>query len=251
MTMDMELTSPSPSSTAPSLPGHIASITFALHPKRSLRVSLHTSISTNPHIIFSRTSALPSNDASGDRYAIIDAKRVVSLTHLGIAANSALLRLHHFEQSTVDATNTNTNTNMPTDTTVGRKRRGAALETILCAGGSTNVGSVLKEFAFDANSVAAAAAAAASVQQQSEQSQEYDVLFLGYDCESEEEFTTVLSDVGLDAPRDESAWNAYFARERDGREMQEMAKIFKLSPEELARDGFSLEKAVLNRVATK
>lgn len=169
------------------------------------------------------------------------------MTHIGIAANSALLRLHHFEQSTVNATNTNTNntTTIPTDTGV-KKRRGAALETILCAGGSTNIGSVLKDFAFDKNSLAAAAAAA-SVLQQPEQPQEYDVLFLGYDCESDDEFTNVLSDVGLDVPRDESAWNAYFARERDGKEMQEMAKIFKLSPEELARDGFSLESAVLDR----
>lgn len=128
-----------------------------------------------------------------------------------------------------------------------RKRRGAALETILCAGGSTNVGSVLKDFAFDPNSVAAAAVQ----QQQQQQQQTYDVLFLGYDCESDEEFLDVLSDVGLGAPVDEGVWNEYFARERDGKEMQEMAKMFKLSPEELTREDFSLEKAVLNRVATK
>lgn len=131
------------------------------------------------------------------------------------------------------------------------------METVLCAGGSTNVGSVMKDFGFSKDSVAALAVLHEQQRQEStsvstaEPPQRYDVLFLGYDCESDMEFNNVLSKVGLDAPVDDCAWNAYFARERDGQETQDMARLFKLSPEELTRHDFSLENAVLNRVAVK
>ena len=77
------------------------------------------------------------------------------------------------------------------------------------------------------------------------------MLFLGYDCVSDAEFTDALSSVGLDPPVDECGWTDYFTRDRDEKELQEFAKLFKISPEELIRDDFSLEKAVLNRVAVK
>lgn len=238
----MDAKSPLSTSQSVSPTAHIVTLKFALHSNRNLRLSLHTHVSTNPHIISTRTAALPANNDSGDRFAVIDAKRVVGITHLGTAANSAFLRLNSCDRSSSAASTVAGDASQ-----VGRKRRGAALETVLCAGGSTNVGSVLKDFAFDRNSMAASDA------EKSPESTErrYDVLFLGYDCETDEEFIDVLSSVGLDPPVDECQWKAYFERDRDDKELREIAKLFKISPEELIMDDFSLEKSVLNRVAVK
>lgn len=263
---------------SPSSKLHIATLKFALYPKRTLRVSLHTCISTNPHEIFNRIEALSSNNGKGDQYAILDAVPLISLTQVGIAANSALLRLSRY----TDITPTINNVGQMHDGRLVndaldplkrknaaaeekelkndekkqsgksqqhiKRRRGPALETIICIGGSTNPASVLKDFAFDKNSAAAATLQNPPLSPSADQ-RTYDVLFIGYDCESDLEFENVLLKVGLDKPADESVWNTYFARKRNEQEMQEIAKIYKLTPDEVRRG--DLESAILNRVATK
>eukprot|EP01083_Nonionella_stella_P206472 750970_1 len=155
----------------------------------------------------------------------------MSLDHIAIAANTAMIRMSHYE-----------NTDNSDKTT---KNRGLALETVICAAGSTNVGSIMKDFAFDARS-----SAALSLQNGSPGDDEYTVLLLSYDC-SEKEHLEIISQVDLTAPEKIQDMIQYFDRERGQQEVTALMKVFKVTAQEVGREGSSLEKAVLNRVATK
>ena len=212
---------------------NITTIKFALHPNITLRVSLHKSISINPHHqIVNKLLALPKN-ANSEKFVIIDAKNIVSMDQFAIAANTALLRIFQFEQK-----NANSNGN-------GTSSRGLGLETILCCAGSTNTASVMKDYAFDKNSIAAQ-------QQETDNSAVYDIFCLSY-CESEEEHEEVTKSLELgDAECTTSgAIEAYFSRPRSDKEMNALFKVYKLTKDEVEMHGSSLEKAVCNRVAAK
>lgn len=202
---------------------HITKINFALHANVTLRVSLHKSIQANPHQIVTKLLALSGNESS-EKFAILDAKSIVSLNQIAVGANSALMRHFQFELKN------------------GSCNRGVALETILCCAGSTNTGSVMKEYAFDQHSVAA--------KDESNLGGGYDVLFLGY-CESDEEFKDITTSMQLGVPENESGIEKYFSRNRNDKELADLMKIYKITKDEIEMCGSSLEKAVLNRVAAK
>ncbi len=73
---------------------YITKINFTLHANVTLRVSLHKSIQANPHEIVKKLLALPGNESS-EKFAILDAKSIVSINQIAVGANSDLLR--HFQ----------------------------------------------------------------------------------------------------------------------------------------------------------
>uniref|UniRef100_A0A7S3PY61 Uncharacterized protein n=1 Tax=Chaetoceros debilis TaxID=122233 RepID=A0A7S3PY61_9STRA len=219
----------------------IAVIEFGLFSSKKLLVSLHklkpspTSLSENPHSVVQKLDCLPSNEKH-QRISLVDASRIISLDHIAIAANTAMIRMSHYE---------NIDSNTPNNNNGAMNKRGLALETVICAAGSTNVGSIMKDFAFDARS-----SAALSLQNGSLDDDEYTILLLSYDC-SEKEHLETISQVGLTAPEKIQDMIQYFDRERGQQEVTALMKVFKVTAQEVSRDGSSLEKAVLNRVATK
>lgn len=217
----------------------IAAIEFGLFSSKKLLLSLHklkpspTSLSENPHSIVQKLDCLPSNEKH-QRISLLDASRIISLDHISIAANTAMIRMSHHENINGDRINKNGAIN----------KRGLALETVICAAGSTNVGSIMKDFAFDAKSNAALSLQNGSF------GDEYNVLLLSYDC-SEKEHLETISQVGLTVPEKIEDMIKYFDRKRGQQEVTALMKVFKVTAQEVGRDGSSLEKAVLNRVATK
>ncbi len=189
---------------------------FGLHPGKKLFITLHKNVNTNPHDMTKALGALPQNDTL-HHYAVMDATRIVSLNHINIAANNALMRGLSFGQS----------------------KRGIALDTVVCAAGSTNVGSVLKDYAFDKNSKAAT---------DSDSGDTYNVIFLGFDVE-EDEYEIVMNEIGLMQPDSEESMISFLERERSNEDVIAMTKIFKTTKEEIDMQG--LERAVLHRVASK
>ncbi len=202
---------------------YITKINFALHANVTLRVSLHKSIQANPHQIVKKLLSLPGNESS-EKFAILDAKSIVSMNQIAVGANSALLRHFQFELKN------------------GSCNRGVALETILCCAGSTNTASVMREYAFDHHSVAA--------KDESNLGEGYDVLFLGL-CESDQEFKDIVTSNQLGIPEDERGLEKYFSRNRNDKELADLMKIYKITKDEVEMCASSLEKAVLNRVAAK
>ena len=224
----------------------VTTLTFGLFPNVNLKVCLFTSDSLTPKELTSKLSEINVKDASvsssetstaselqdlGDRFALLDATRVVSMDQVSIAANSALIRLKNFQLLQEDE---QANTDRPSDNQRPRRGRGVALETIICCGGSTNTQSVLKDFAF--------------AESNSDSTVLYNYLFLGYNCESDEEFLEVAHSIGLKAPSNQAEIDTFFSR-FDSMEEKALMKIYKLTSQEIAMD--SLEKAVLNRIASK
>lgn len=207
----------------------ITTINFALHPNTSLRVSFHKSIPVNPHQVVNKLFTLPDN-ATSDKFVIMDAKNIVSLDQISIAANTALLRRYQFAQKNG----------------VGNCR-GLALETMYCCAGSTNTASVLKDYGFNKESVAAKEASDGT---SGGGVGMYDVFCLGY-CESDEEFRKVTSDMQLGVSVSASGIKEYLLRTRDEKEMNSLMKVYKIRKDEIEMYGSSLEKAVCNRVAGK
>lgn len=207
---------------------NISTITFALHPNISLRVSLYKSIPVNPHQVANKLVTLPGNSTS-EKFAILDANKITSTNQIAVAANTALLRRFQFEQKNAGATVT---------------KRGLALETTLCCAGSTNTASVMKDFAFDKNSIAA------KEETTSGEGGVYDVFFLGY-CESDKEFQDVAATLKLGVSECNSGVDAYFARQRSEKEVNALMKVYKVTKDEVEMCDLSLDEAVVNRIATK
>ena len=194
-------------------------IEFGLHPNKKLFLTLHRKISINPHKITQTLSSLP-NNANHAHYALMDATRIISLNHIAVAANSALMR--------------------------PSQHNGAALEVIVHAAGSTNVGAVLKDYAFDAHSKAAAALENDSVGSGTQST--YDVILLGFDVE-EEDYRKIMDQVGLEKYEEEQDMHSFFERERTREEITRLIKLYKTTKEEVDMQG--IERAILNRVASK
>ena len=206
---------------------NITTIQFALHPTVTLRVTLHRSIHANPHQVVNKLLDLPENTNS-EKFAIFDATRIISLDQIAVAANSALLRQFQFQQKN------------------GSCGRGLALETILCCAGSTNTGSVLKDYAFDKHSIAASQ----SERTNESHDEKFDVLCIGY-CSSDQEFEDVVSTLGLSDPEPTHQINEFLSRTRTDKEIQDLMKVYKITNQEVDTIGSSLEKAINNRVAAK
>jgi len=227
----------------------IVHLKSGLFPDVNVFLTLHKNISTNPHILTQRLSSITIDTDSGtrtstngthDHFAIMDASRIASIDHLAIAVNSALLR-------TVNSASNSTNGNR-TSPQMGQKR-GRALDTIVCAGGSTNVGAVLKDFAFSESSTAAEEAKI-----EAETRSEYNVVLIGIGTTLEQYMDTMMNDhIALASsqhqPETIADMVAFFGRERSKEEVMQLIKIFKTTKEEVAMQG--LEKAIINRVAAK
>lgn len=214
--------------SSPSSPFNITTIQFALHPTLTLRVTLHRSIPVNPHHVVNKLLDLPENTNS-EKFAIFDATRIISLDQIAVAANSALLRQFQFQQKN------------------GACGRGLALETILCCAGSTNTGSVLKDYAFDKHSIAASQSEGTKEQSHNGK---YNVLCIGF-CSSDEEFQEVVSTLGLSDPEPTHLINEFLSRTRTDKEIQDLMKVYKITKDEVDMMGSSFEKAIYNRVAAK
>ena len=206
----------------------ISTITFALHPNVSLRVSLHKSIPINPHQVVNQLLTLPGNTTT-EKFAILDANKIITMDQIAVAANTALLRRFQFEQKNGGITT---------------HRRGIALDTILCCAGSTNTASVLKDYAFDQHSIAAKEVGTSSSEGV------YDVFLLGY-CQSDEEFQDVIETLKLGVAESNSGVEAYLARTRSEKEVNDLMKVYKITKDEVEMCGLSMDKAVINRIASK
>uniref|UniRef100_A0A6V2QJN0 Uncharacterized protein n=1 Tax=Ditylum brightwellii TaxID=49249 RepID=A0A6V2QJN0_9STRA len=245
-------------------------LTFDLHPNRTLRLSIHEKVKNVSELsdrAFSYNGVTDSNnekdkkekdekmhiDEEGcGRFAIMDAKRITSLTHLAMAANTALLRSARSSNKTTENNNSSSGT---------KRKRGIALETIVCAGGSSNVGNVLKEFTFSSSGGKEKIAT------------EEVVMAMGYDCSNDGEYESFLSDIGLtnstaassEEKEDDNDNHApkskrlpiqmYLQRDRTESDVKDLMRVFKLTKEEInmgqGLGKSSLDMAVVNRVATK
>ncbi len=220
---------------------HIAAIELGLFPSSKLLVSLHKIVSPssdttdtnsiNPHSIVQALDTLPSNQRH-EKFSLMDASRIMSLDHIAVAANSALIRQLHFESYAQD------NDSNTEEKAV--KSRGLALETVVCAAGSTNVGSIMKDYAFDAKWNAA----------NNSEGRDFHVLLFGYNVTKEEHLKTITK-VGLNNPESTEYMMEHFHRSRSDEEVKSLIKVYKIGKEEVSNEGSSLEKAILNRVATK
>lgn len=71
---------------------------------------------------------------------------------------------------------------------------------------------------------------------------------LGFDVK-EDEYETVMHDIGLNKPDDEENMISFFERKRSKDDIVAMTKLFKTTKQEIEMQG--LERAVVNRVASK
>lgn len=194
-----------------------AVISFGFHPDHSLRFSLHNEV-TEPASVAKKVFSY--GDDCG-RFGLVDSSLIQSPTHLAVAANAALFR----------------------NDGGGGGGRGLAAETVLCAAGTTHAGNAMRELAFDGAGATSVPAA-----------QPVTVLAFAYGIDSDSEYSSFLSTVGLvgtagAASKDEM--EDYFGRERSAAEVAEVVKMYRLTEDEVHMVGSSLEKAVLTRIGSK
>ena len=223
----------------------VTTLTFGLFPDTNLKVGLFLSSPKAPQELTSQLAALDNATSSiGERYALLDATRIISLNHLGIAANSALVRLKNFRLMQEDEEEKiSQDESKEQGDAKKRKARGIAIDTIICCGGSTNVQSVMKDFAFIPPPTTPP-----------EEGTTYNYILLGYNCSSDDEFLKVAQDTGLTSSTSISTndeMNSFFARERTMQETKDLMKVYKLTSFEVEMKSSSLEEAIMNRVATK
>lgn len=235
----------------------IVHLKSGLFPSVNVFFTLHKNISTNPYILTQRLSSTIVANSNGnssngtfDHYAIIDAARITSLEHLAVAVNAALLRSNgqgKANNGNNESNNNSNNTRSGTSHQIMGQKRGRALDAIVCAGGSTNVASVLKDFAFNQDSIAAQEA-------KTETKSEYNVVLIGIDVTLEQYADFMMNvDLGLASsqrqPEKIEDMVGFFERERSKEEVTRLIKVFKTTKEEVDMQG--LQKAIINRVASK
>jgi hypothetical protein len=198
------------------MPSTYLTLQFGLHPERLLNVSLHRKLKKNPHTISKMIASLTNDNHK--RFAIMDATRIISVDHIAIAANNALMRISDTDN------------------------RGIALDTVICAAGSTNVMSVMKEYAFDQHSDAA---------KEENNCTGYNVLLLAFDCKADGEILSLIEQLGLGEHDSLEDTHSFFARQRSNDQMSALMKAYKITKEEVEMRNSSLESAIINRLATK
>eukprot|EP00559_Dactyliosolen_fragilissimus_P006104 CAMPEP_0184867714 /NCGR_PEP_ID=MMETSP0580-20130426/27491_1 /TAXON_ID=1118495 /ORGANISM="Dactyliosolen fragilissimus" /LENGTH=143 /DNA_ID=CAMNT_0027368141 /DNA_START=232 /DNA_END=663 /DNA_ORIENTATION=- len=124
--------------------------------------------------------------------------------------------------------------------------KGIALDTIICAGGSSNVGSVLRDYAFESSTTNTSNNNA----NHKNAEKKYMVLAIGHNI-SNEEFISSCENIGIGKflPKDETL--DYFSRQRNMNEKKSLMKAYKITKEELLLDDSSFENAVIARIASK
>lgn len=203
---------------------HKATIEFGIFPGRFLRVILlETKIST--------TKVNEDDGIVKDpRFAIIQAKWIVSLNQLVSAAIAALIREHHFLAAKEETSNV--------DVSGGSKTpRGIGLDTVVCLGGSLNETSVLNNFLLSSCN----------------NDEPQTCLVLGFDCTEKEmeHYIKVSSGGDDDTPKPLSLSKLY--QPKDEIVLREIIKAYKISPTEWnnTQNYQFLEQAIINRIATK
>jgi len=214
----------------------------------------------------------------------MDAARIVSLSHVGVAANAALGRFERWDQDAEDqdaeptaGDNKDTGVGIggsSRDSRSSRNRRGIGQELVVCAAGTSHAGYAVRDYGFQPEAAGGGDIASNSnnsnkkrkKQQQNEPTTPatnatgnaggttaHTVLAIGFDCKDDQEYQTFLADVGLsNYPSSNSVcMEEYFHRERSEQELGRLMKAYKISQSEIDMDGSSLENAVLTRVATK
>ena len=231
----------------------IATLSFGLHPGRSLRCSLHTGLSESACRALAEKAMKYDVTEGGEstafgRFAIMDADRVVSLNHIAVAANIALARCARWEAQGSDQQHgghgSNNNNN---------NRRGIGQEAVICAAGTSHAGYALRDYGFF--DVAPASETEQKNKQKKKQQQakattsSFAILAIGFDCKDDAEYGKFLADMELDYGQTNMA--EYFGRERSEQELVALLKSFKVSPNEVEMDGSSQEHAIITRIATK
>lgn len=167
----------------------------------------------------------------GNHFAIVDASHIISLDHIFVAIHTALIRTRTYRDTLHDTDNLN-------------RVRGTALESIVCAAGSTHVPSILENYAFLSNSK--------KHEDGNAKDDTSDVILIGVNV-SLDAFQQVLldKDIGLASfpPETPANVSAYFSRPRSPDEITAFIKAYKTTREEVAMQG--LEQAILHRVASK
>ena len=197
-------------------------LSFDLFPNESLQIQLLTNVSDPYSMSNDMTSFPPSN------FALLNAERIVSVGHIAAAANHALLRHQSFMIKNSAAKNENKDTNV----------RGLAIETIICAGGSSHVGNVLRDFAF-----------LEKYNNEGMESKSFTVIVLAWNC-SEEKMTEYVNSI-ISRGNGSLAPLSYLSRERNEDELKDIIKNFKLTKEDIYTESSSLDLAIITRIATK
>ena len=235
----------------------ISTLSFGLHPGRSLRCSLHSGLPESACRALAEKAMKYDATEAGEstafgRFAIMDADRVVSLQHIAVAGNIALARCARWEaqgsdqEQGGDSSNNNNNNN-------NNNRRGIGQETVICAAGTSHAGYALRDNGFF--DVAPASETEQMNKQKKKQQQakattsSFTILAIGFDCKDDAEYDIFLADMELGDGQPNMA--EYFDRERSKQELAALLKSFKVSPNEVEMDGSSLEHAIITRIATK
>ena len=250
----------------------IATVTFGLFPGRTLRISLHENVREEEAMGISLRAAghhPAAAEAAGPsargRFAVMDASRVASLRHLGVAANMAMARMVQWEAKEAEAAMAAAAAAVAgaeADADAGSeargqgtgdagkdaapaRRRGIGLETVLCAAGTSHTGSALWDYAFQPGADDGRKGKGAAIKATGPRT----VLALGFDCGSDSEYGSFLSEIGLIGESRASNLLTYLKRERTPDELRHIMKSYKVSKNEV--DMSSLEDAIITRVATK
>lgn len=201
-----------------------ATLSFQLFPNRNLQIQLLNDIS-DPY------SKIPPSA----NFALLNARRIVSIGHVAAAANHALIRNRNM---TITASRGSGNDEAKGDNK-SKDVRGLALETIICAGGSSHVGNVLKDFGFQNEDSCS----------NHDKNGTHSVIALGWDCTDAEMAEFIKSTIGEGAGS--SAPLTQLSRDRTDQELKDIMKAFKLTKEDIEMESSSLEHAVVTRIATK
>ena len=204
----------------------VSKILFALYPEHNIRVALYHNVS-DP---FATAKLLQGHN----RFILMDATNIISTSHIAIGAAVALQR----RQDSLMKENNKSYESIADDNL--NDWSNITKDVIVCMGGSTHVQSVLTEFAFEYIE-----------ESEIDPPRSYSAVALGVNFSSDEEFLSTAHNLGL--PRAESilSRNGFFSRMRSDVEMKNLARIYKLTNEELQLGNSSLENAILTRIATK
>lgn len=208
-----------------------ANLSFGLFPSSTLRLRLISVPTSNKN----NTNPLSKlfQELDDKRFSFLDAHRIIGISHVATAANLALMRRSQREQKIESGSDDN--------------KKGIAFETVLCLAGSTHVGNILRDYAFQSSSND-------KNNKNKNNIENTTILVLGYDCTKSEmdEFISnkILSSVGSSTQLNQrQKFLSYLDRTRTEEEKKDIMKLFKLTKEEI--DMSSLEQAVVNKVGTK
>jgi len=212
-----------------------ANLSFGLFSSSTLRLRLISVPTSNEN----NTNPLSKlfQELDDKRFSFLDAHRIIGISHVATAANLALMRRSQREQKIESGSDDN--------------KKGIAFETVLCLAGSTHVGNILRDYAFQSSSNDKNNK---NKNKNKNNIENTTILVLGYDCTKSEmdEFISnkILSSVDSSTELNQcQKFLSYLDRTRTEEEKKDIMKLFKLTKEEI--DMSSLEQAVVNKVGTK